>query len=87
MTIELLMPNIRIGCKFQVPLATFTPPKMFQALITVAPAAGREPKMVASMPVFFSPDVLASFELGLFPSPDTTGNPKGISSFSPALSR
>ena len=45
--------NNRMGSKFQAFPATFTPPKKFQALITVAPAAGRETKIVASMPVFF----------------------------------
>jgi hypothetical protein len=44
---------------------------MFQALITVAPAAGRETKIAASMPVFFSPNVFAGIEPGVCPSPDT----------------
>ena len=48
-----MLPNMRIGCKFQAFLAAVNPPNMFQALITVAPAAGRETKIVASMPVFF----------------------------------
>ena len=51
--------------------ATFSPPKKFQALITVAPAAGCEANIVASMPVFFPPDVFAGVEPGACPSPDT----------------
>ena len=50
---QMTPPNMRIGGKFYVFLAAFTPPNMFQALITVAPAAGRETKIVASMPVLF----------------------------------